>query len=209
MREYVLHRELRLAMPRDRVFAFFADASNLERITPPWLNFQIRTPLPIHMERGARIDYALRLRGFPLLWKSEITVWEPPHRFVDEQLRGPYRQWIHEHRFEPIEDGVLVVDHVRYAILGNGLVHWLVRPDVERIFAYRTSVLPGLLAAAIDRDSEPDRPRATKSTDDAGAISAEGRDGRSSENRESGRAEPASANERARTSVRPPGVSPK
>lgn len=147
MREYVFHQEQRLELPRELMFSFFADAANLERITPPWLHFQIVSPLPIPMERGARIEYWLRLRGLPIRWQTEITAWEPPYRFVDEQRRGPYRRWIHEHRFEEADDGVLAVDHVRYAVLGDGLVHWLIRPDVERIFAYRSRVLPDLLTA--------------------------------------------------------------
>jgi ligand-binding SRPBCC domain-containing protein len=128
--------------PLDEVFAFFADAGNLDILTPPWLRFQILTPRPIAMRAGALIDYRLRLHGLPLRWRSEITAWEPPHRFVDEQRRGPYRTWIHEHRFEPRDGGTLVRDRVRYSITGGALVErLLVRADLVRIFGYRQAKL--------------------------------------------------------------------
>lgn len=140
--------ELWLPVPRDKLFPFFADAANLETITPPWLRFRILTPPPIEMREGTLIDYRLRIHGVPIRWRTRISVWEPPRRFVDEQLRGPYRQWIHEHTFEPKVGGTLVRDHVRYAVLADWLLHrWLVRPDIERIFAYRSEVLRRLFGA--------------------------------------------------------------
>lgn len=142
MNEFTLHQELWLPRRRDKVFPFFANAKNLETITPPWLRFRIFTPAPIALRRGALIDYALRLRGLPLRWQSEITAWDAPHRFVDEQRRGPYRRWIHEHRFKEHNGGTLCVDHVRYAVFGGRLVEWLfVRRDLESIFAYRRNKL--------------------------------------------------------------------
>lgn len=135
---HTLNTELRLPVGRDRVFAFFADACNLEKITPPWLKFAVVTPAPITMRAGTLIDYRLRVRGIPLLWQSEITGWEPPCCFVDEQRRGPYRQWVHTHTFEEIDGGTLCRDQVHYAVPGGRFIHWLlVRRDVERIFAYR------------------------------------------------------------------------
>lgn len=137
-----LQSEIWLPLLPEEVFPFFADAANLEAITPPWLNFQIVTPQPIQMQVGTLIDYKLRVRGLPMRWRTLISVWEPPHRFVDEQLRGPYRQWIHEHTFEARDGGTLARDRVRYAVPFDALVHhWLVRPDVEKIFAYRERVL--------------------------------------------------------------------
>jgi ligand-binding SRPBCC domain-containing protein len=97
---YTLQTRIDLAAPLSEVFPFFADAYNLERITPSFLSFKVLTPAPIEMRPGTLIDYRLRVRGAPLRWRSEITAWEPPYRFVDEQRRGPYRAWIHEHRFE-------------------------------------------------------------------------------------------------------------
>lgn len=131
-----------LARPRAEVFPFFAAAENLNAITPPWLQFCMLTPQPILMRVGLRIDYRLRWRGLPLRWQSEITVWEPPLRFVDEQRHGPYRFWRHEHRFDEQAGGTLVQDQVRYAVPGGALVErWLVRPDLRRIFAYRQQQL--------------------------------------------------------------------
>jgi len=134
--------ELWLPRPREEIFTFFADATNLDLLTPSWLNFRTTTPQPIVMRAGTLIDYQLRLRGIPIRWRTEIKVWEPPTRFVDEQIRGPYRLWIHEHIFAERDGGTLVQDRVRYAVPFDLLVHkFLVRPDVERIFAFRTQVL--------------------------------------------------------------------
>jgi ligand-binding SRPBCC domain-containing protein len=130
------------------VFPFFADAHNLERITPPFLKFSVITPAPIVMAAGARIRYRLRLRGIPISWESEITAWEPPHRFIDEQRRGPYRMWRHEHLFAARDGGTDVVDHLDYAVWGGSMVNaLLVAPDVRGIFEYRTRVLAELFAA--------------------------------------------------------------
>ena len=142
MTTQTLTAELWLPEKRDTVFSFFADARNLEAITPPWLNFRILTPAPITMRAGARIDYRLRVHGFPVKWKTEISAWEPPFRFVDRQLRGPYRQWIHTHTFEEKDGGTLCRDLVEYAVLGGRFIEWLlVRRDVEKIFAYRRDAM--------------------------------------------------------------------
>ncbi len=149
MKIFELERATVLPFPRDTVFDFFSKAENLELLTPPWLSFNIKTPQPIHMCEGALIDYRLRVRGIPLTWRSEITVWEPPYRFVDEQRRGPYRRWIHEHRFEEADGGTRAVDHVRYAVFGGALINKLfVAPDVRRIFAYRQQRLEQLFDAS-------------------------------------------------------------
>jgi len=145
--------------PLERVFAFFAEARNLEAITPPWLGFEVLTPAPIEMRPGALIDYRLRLHGVRLGWRTEISVWQPPHRFVDEQRRGPYREWVHEHTFAGQDDGTLVGDHVRYRVPGGRLVHELfVRREVERIFDFRRERLAQLLGAAAARPHERTRP---------------------------------------------------
>ena len=142
MRIHEFRTELWLPLPPAEVFPFFSDIGNLDAITPPWLHFHIVTPSTVAVTEGALIDYRLRLHGFPLRWRTRINVWRPPHRFVDEQVRGPYRQWIHEHTFEAHEGGTLARDLVRYAVPMDWLVHrWLVRPDIERIFQYRTEVL--------------------------------------------------------------------
>ena len=143
MTTWELRTRIRLARPRDEVFAFFADAANLEAITPPLLRFRILTPQPIEMRPGALIEYQLRLRGLPVRWKTEITAWEPPHRFVDEQLRGPYRLWVHEPTFEEAPGGgTFVIDRVRYRVPFGRLANWLlVERDVRKIFTWRGEVL--------------------------------------------------------------------
>jgi ligand-binding SRPBCC domain-containing protein len=125
----------------DDVFEFFADAHNLEAITPPWLGFRVVTPAPIRMAPGTLIEYRLRLHRVPVRWLTRIEVWEPGRRFVDVQLRGPYRLWHHTHAFEPHGEGTCVRDVVRYRLplgpLGR-LVHAaVVRRDLERIFDFR------------------------------------------------------------------------
>lgn len=147
IREY--QAEIWLPLPPERIFPFFADADNLDAITPPWLSFQIVTPRPIAMQAGTLIDYRLRVHGLPLRWRTMIREWEPPHRFVDEQLSGPYRQWIHTHTFAPDRGGTLARDHVRYAVPCDFIAHPLfVRPDIERIFAFRQAALRARFRAA-------------------------------------------------------------
>ena len=134
--------ELWLPLPPEELFPFFADAANLDTITPPWMHFHIVTPCPIEIGEGTLIDYKLRVRGLPLRWRSLIREWQPPHQFVDEQLRGPFRQWIHTHTFEPRDGGTLVRDVVRYAVLFDFIAHpLLVRRDMEKIFAFRQEAL--------------------------------------------------------------------
>ena len=136
-----------LPRPLADVFTFFADAGNLEAITPPWLRFRILTPRPIAMRAGARIRYRIRLRGLPIGWETEITAWDPPRRFVDEQLRGPYRVWIHEHEFAERDGGTEVRDRVRYAVPGGFIVdRVVVRRDVRRIFEHRARRLEELFS---------------------------------------------------------------
>lgn len=135
---YRLKSEQWLQRPIDEVFRFFSDAHRLQDLTPAFLHFQVLTPSPIEMRSGTKIDYRLRLHGIPIRWQSEIGEWEPPHRFVDRQLKGPYRLWHHLHEFEEQNGGTLVRDTVDYAVLGGRLIHWLlVRSDLDRIFRYR------------------------------------------------------------------------
>ena len=141
-----LETELFLPRHRDDVFPFFADAHNLEAITPPFLQFKIVTPPPIDMQEGALIDYKLKLHGLPISWKTLISAWEPPYRFVDEQVRGPYSLWRHEHLFEEVDGGTRVIDRVDYAMVGGALIDMLfVRRDLDRIFAYRQQRILELL----------------------------------------------------------------
>ena len=130
------------------LFDFFSDAFQLENITPPSLKFKVSTPAPIEMRQDAEIDYRLRLVGIPARWRSRISVWDPPHRFVDEQLRGPYRRWHHEHVFEPKDGGTWVHDTVHYQVPGGAIVHaLLVKRDLQRIFKFRGERLREIFGA--------------------------------------------------------------
>lgn len=146
-----LHTEVWLPLPREQVFAFFAAAENLQALTPAWLGFTIHTPQPIQMHRHARIEYRIRLHGIPMRWRTDITEWDPPSVFVDSQGRGPYRRWIHTHRFTAVDGGTRVEDTVDFDMLGGRLVLWFVARDLRRIFTYRQAALLrafGLPAAA-------------------------------------------------------------
>ena len=139
--DYVLEREQIVKRPVDEVFSFFAEAQNLERITPPFMAFKILTPMPMAVEEGSLIDYKIGLHGIPMKWRTRISVWEPGVRFVDEQLKGPYAKWHHLHEFHEHPEGTLCYDRVDYRLpfgpLGP-IAHALnVKSTLKRIFDYR------------------------------------------------------------------------
>ncbi|MGE3959549.1 MAG: SRPBCC family protein [Vicinamibacterales bacterium] len=136
-----LRAETWVNRPPEAVFPFFAEAANLQQLTPPWLHFEIRTPQPIAMQVGALIEYRISLHGIPMSWLTEIAAYQPPDMFVDRQVRGPYRTWIHTHQFRPERGGTLLLDHVEFDMLGGALVGPLVRRDLLRIFTYRHEAL--------------------------------------------------------------------
>jgi hypothetical protein len=142
-----LRFETLVRSPLNVTFAFFSDASNLERLTPGWVQFSIVTPAPIVMRAGLEIDYSIRLHGVPLGWTSRIDVWEPQHRFVDRQIAGPYLWWRHEHRFEPAGDATRVIDEVEYLPRAAWITGRVVRRDVERIFRHRQDALHQIFRA--------------------------------------------------------------
>jgi len=145
---YTLHREQWIERPIDEVFAFFADAHNLEEITPPWVGFKILSMSTDAIQEGTIIRYRLRLHGIPVQWRTNICEWDPPSSFVDEQTRGPYKIWRHTHKFEAHGSRTKVVDEVQYSLpfgsLGR-IVHSVkVRKDVSRIFDYRRERIDAL-----------------------------------------------------------------
>lgn len=146
MRRYSLRRQLTLKRPLDEVFPFFSDPTNLEALTPSFLKFRVLGMSTAEIQEGTEIDYSLRLRGIPVRWRSRITDWNPPFGFTDQQIQGPYRLWHHEHRFEAKGDMTVASDDITYAVLGGPLVNrFLVRPDLDRIFDYRTQRMAELL----------------------------------------------------------------
>lgn len=149
MRVHVLERTQLIQRPVDQVFRFFATASNLERITPPFLRFEMLTPEPDEMGVGTRLEYLLHVHGIPIRWISRIDAWNPGHSFVDRQLRGPYALWEHTHEVEPHLHGTLSRDRVRYAlplgVLGEVANRLLVQRDLRRIFDYRREAIVRLL----------------------------------------------------------------
>jgi ligand-binding SRPBCC domain-containing protein len=155
---YVLQREQVVPAAPDEAFEFFADAFNLERITPPWLRFRVATSAPIEMSAGTLIEYRLRLHGLPIRWLTRIEEWVPGERFADVQLRGPYSHWHHTHTFERHDEGTLMRDVVRYALplgpLGRLARAVLVRRDLQRIFDFRGEAV----AAEFGPHPPPDAP---------------------------------------------------
>ena len=142
MAEHIIDQSFTIGQSKEDIFEFFASAENLERLTPPWLNFKILSALPIDMAAGTVIEYQIKLHGIPIRWESEITLWDPPHNFCDVQRKGPYRKWVHEHIFETSDVGTLVRDRVNYEVIGGNLINKLfVKKDLDKIFNYRQATL--------------------------------------------------------------------
>jgi len=151
MSTFTFRAEQYIRRPVDEVFAYFGRAENLQELTPAWLHFKILSVDPNPIRKGTLIRYSLRWRVFPIRWTTEIIEWDPPHRFVDLQLKGPYRLWHHEHRFVAEGDGTRIFDEVQYELpfgfIGS-LVHRLkVKQDVAGIFAYRKQAVERALAS--------------------------------------------------------------
>jgi ligand-binding SRPBCC domain-containing protein len=151
MRLHLLERTQRLSHPPEAVFPFFADALNLERITPPWLGFSVVSPEPVEMRAGTLIHYRLKLHGIALSWHTKIALWDPPRRFVDVQLSGPYRVWHHTHTFAVDGGGTIMRDAIRYGLplgpIGELARALLVRRDLDAIFDFRHKEVARILDA--------------------------------------------------------------
>ncbi len=157
-----------LPISAERAFAFFGEARNLNRVTPSWFRFEILTPTPVAMAVGAEIDYRLRWRIARLAWRSRVTVWRPSRRFAYEQARGPFREFRHDHVFEPEASGVRIVDVVDFRLWGGGpAARWLVQPELDRIFSYRQNRSAALLASDNDQPVEPSLEAGTRTSDSA------------------------------------------
>jgi len=145
MKTFEINMKQYINKPLEVVFEFFSKPENLEMITPKSLSFNILTPTPVKMEKGSLIDYTIRLFGVPIHWRTLISDYEPPFRFVDQQIKGPYTFWHHTHTFRLVEGGVEIIDQVKYSLplgwLGT-LAHAIwVRKDLEKIFEYRKTVI--------------------------------------------------------------------
>ena len=139
---YIFESKLVIDKPIYEVFEFFCKAENLQKLTPPTLNFKILSELPIEMKKGSRINYRIKLYGVPVIWKTEITKWDPPFEFEDTQLKGPYKLWKHRHIFKDLGDKTEMTDIVEYNPKGfpfNTILDKLiVKKEIEKIFNYRT-----------------------------------------------------------------------
>jgi ligand-binding SRPBCC domain-containing protein len=153
MHTYSLRREQLVPRPLEEVFEFFSNAANLQKITPPWLSFQILTRGPIDIHPGTLLDYRLKWHGFPVKWQTEIVTWNPPRAFTDVQIRGPYKSWHHTHTFTRETGGTRMVDLVNYQLplgaLGAIAHRFGVRRDLERVFDYRQQVIAELFAPVV------------------------------------------------------------
>ena len=156
MSEHLFEVATTIPASQEAVFSFFSDASNLMRLTPPSLGFQILTPVPVSMEEGALIEYKILLRGLPMRWRTRICRWNPPVEFIDEQLKGPYRKWIHHHTFEETDSGkTLMRDRVRFALpfspFGDIALPF-VRAEVRGIFEFRRKAILKIFLPRLDEE---------------------------------------------------------
>lgn len=150
MKTWHFEKEIVIRHSLERVFGFFSKAENLNKITPKKFNFQFITPLPIIIQQGTIIDYKLNIYNIPVHWRTEISVWQPPHRFVDVQVKGPYRKWIHEHLFAAVPEGTRMIDSIQYSLYGGIMTPLLnkilVRRDIQNIFNFRQKKLASLFS---------------------------------------------------------------
>ena len=148
MKTHLAVRKTLIKKNISEVFDFFSKAENLDRLTPSHLGFKIITKLPVEMKVGTLIDYKIKLNGIPFRWQSVISKWEPPYLFEDKQLKGPYKIWIHEHKFEDKGDSTLMTDTVHYLSPG-GIFEFIphnliVKRKLEEILDFREKTLKSI-----------------------------------------------------------------
>ena len=148
MKIFKLNARQFIGRPIDEVFGFFSRPENLTLITPSNLHFNILTPRPLEMKQGAVIDYTIKIFKVPIHWRTLITTYDPPFKFVDEQLKGPDNFWHHTHTFKEVSDGVEIYDEVHYGIpfgpLGSLLHALWIKKDLNHIFEYRKGVIDNI-----------------------------------------------------------------
>ena len=139
--QLIFETKVEIPEKKDRVFSFFSEAKNLERITPAWLNFRILYQSTSEIQEGTVFRYKLKIHGIPCGWETRIENWNPPHSFVDTQTRGPYKKWHHTHEFVSKGQHTLMTDRVEYILPFGYFVQLLatkwVQKNVEAIFSYR------------------------------------------------------------------------
>jgi len=145
MTAHLFKSEQLMPRPVEQVFDFFKRPENLDAVTPKNLGFKILTPSPIIMQKGAVIDYTIQIYGIPMQWQTLITDYNPPCSFTDTQVKGPYKTWIHTHRFSAQGDGTLMVDEVEYSIayglIGEMARILFVKREIEKIFNHRRKIM--------------------------------------------------------------------
>jgi len=149
MKVYSLKRKQFIKLPIEKVFDFFSKPENLEKITPSSLSFKIITPIPIDMSKGALIDYTIKLFFYPVHWRTIISDYNPPYSFIDQQIKGPYKFWHHSHEFKEVNDGVEIIDNVKYSVpfgVVGRLAHKIwIRNELNKIFDYRMKIINDLI----------------------------------------------------------------
>lgn len=149
---HTLERQQWVPTPLAETFEFFSRAENLGLLTPPWLGFEILTPTPIPMCSGAIIDYKITMHGVPMRWKTRIEAWNFGESFVDRQVVGPYREWVHTHTFQAMDGGTLITDVVRYRLpfgFFGRIAHSVsVRAKLAAIFDYRYHAIRNVLGGS-------------------------------------------------------------
>tara|TARA_B100001540_G_C15351853_1_gene437248 strand:- start:46 stop:507 length:462 start_codon:yes stop_codon:yes gene_type:complete len=145
MKVYKLKFEQNINRPLEEVFSFFSKPENLSLITPKKLCFEILTPTPIKMKEGQLIDYTIKLFKKEIRWRTLITEYDYPKKFVDQQLKGPYSMWHHTHKFTDCGDSVHMIDEVSYSVpfgvLGRFVNFLFIKKDLQEIFDYRRDVI--------------------------------------------------------------------